>query len=115
MIAHLNKQQKIMLATAMASGAILGGLTGYALYWPSTLDKAEAKAGQSVGELINITTEITPLGSDLSRIETDKGIFYVKDSISALKGQEVSVKESASGDKYLCFEHRDTCRGLVSY
>lgn len=115
MIAHLNKQQKNILVTLMVSGVILGGLTSYALYWTQTLDKVEAKDRQPVGELINITTEITSLGSNLSRIETDKGIFYVKGRMSALKEQEVSVKESDSGDKYLCFEYRDICRGLVSY
>jgi hypothetical protein len=114
MLGYSKNVKKMILAvtSTVLLAVLLGCFLGYLMYWPSTINKAEVTNGFSVGQLINITKESDSLAA---RIETDKGIFYVKGRISALKGQDVSVKENAGGDKYLCFEHSDTCRGLLSY
>lgn len=49
------------------------------------------------------------MGLDLSRIETDEGVFYVKRTVSGLKGVEVSVNKNDNNTRFLCFEHRAIC------
>jgi hypothetical protein len=103
----------ILLLSVLGVG--LGLLIGQTLYVSERVDKKELKERDSGGVITNISTNSTSVGADISRIETDKGIFYIKRTVSALKGTSVSIKESDDGASFLCFEHKSTCYGLIGF
>jgi hypothetical protein len=94
---------------------VFGSFIGHILYGSERAEKMELRDSYSAGVITNISINSPSVGGDISRIETDKGIFYIKRTLSALKGANVSVKESDDGANFLCFEHRATCYALIGF
>jgi hypothetical protein len=105
---------KVLVLMAVLAVA-LGSFIGQILYGSERAEKMELRDSYSSGVITNISINSPSVGGDVSRIETDKGIFYIKRTVSALKGANVSVKESDDGTSFLCFEDRDTCYELIGF
>lgn len=102
-----------LLIAVLAAG--LGSFIGQKLYGSERINKMELKDSYPGGGVINVSSNSPSVGADISRIETDKGIFYIKRTVSAFKGANVSVKEDDDGTSFLCFEDRDTCYELIGF
>ena len=105
---------KVAVLIAVLSLA-LGSFIGQGLYGSERIKKIELKDSYPAGAITNISITSPSVGGDVSRIETDKGIFYIKRTLSALKGANVSVKKSDDGTSFLCFEYRDNCYELIGF
>ncbi len=106
------KIKPLTIVLTLLVSFIMGGLLGYQLFWPKNIDKDNLINSVSVGQLVNITSESLSL---LIRIETNEGIYYTREPISATKGQEVFVREDSQSTKYLCLESHQECMKLINY
>ena len=105
---------KVLVLMAVL-GVALGSFIAQGLYGAERIKKIELKDSYPAGAITNISINSPRVGGDVSRIETDKEIFHIKRTVSALKGANVSVKESDDGTSFLCFEHRDNCYELIGF
>jgi len=98
-----NRQLKMALLAAVLLGCLVGGIPIFFEY-PYSLEKRESVTMTGVGKLLTSTRQ-----GDLTRIETDKGIFYVSPPVSAMKGANIEIATDETSRKFLCIQNRTKC------
>lgn len=103
---RINRRMWQICLSGVALGSAIGLLPFYVEH-PVRLDKTECRNFMNAGSLITNTRQ-----DNLTRIETDTGVFYIKPAVSTMNSANVTVAEDASGRRFLCLGEDAYCHRI---
>ncbi len=102
----LNRRMWQIGILGVVLGSSIGILPIYAEY-PARLDKTESLDFTNAGTVITNTRQ-----DNLTRIETDTGVFYIKPAVSTMNSANVTIAKDESGRRFLCLGKDAYCHRI---